>query len=632
MEVILHNNFMKNIITSIISLILMFALLNQVEGGEKRDVNLLITSNGFGAAVFSTVKKKIVGFLPSIYKKYDERSLETPYLLRSLDYKITVNDKSFFISQSQLKSINYIPGTGVIKISFSHEIADVNMYIFSSFKLDYPNFIVKLEISPSEKGLIEITRSIGYSGKEPISAYDNDLGQYISFLNYGTLNFYFKEVTKKDIEFSLYDIVVLGKDFEESSKLIRYYINEFFDPLTEEINFWENWHREGKYPKNLTKDYLNLYKQSLAFIKMGQVREKGKGYGQILASLPTGVWNIAWVRDGVYSIISLIKSGHLKEAKEGLEFFLNADSGYYKSYKIGDTDYGICTDYKISVCRYYGCGKEESDDNGQGPNIELDGFGMFLWTFSEYVKTSKDTEFFNKYWEIVDKYVVYPLILNIDTNLGIIRSESGPWERHLKDNGYDGAKKFTYTTIMAIKGLTEVNELLKTMKKESINDINTSIETLKNGLLNNLVDKEKNILVGSYEHFKTKGYPKYLDGAVVEAINFDLVSKEISKNTLEAIEKELNIIDNGGYIRNLDGGWYDSQEWVIIDLRTASAYKKLGNTNRANKIIERIVNKAINNFYMIPELLEDKTESYKGAIPMLGFGAGALVIYLSESL
>jgi GH15 family glucan-1,4-alpha-glucosidase len=621
---------MKRILVSIILFVFMFSALGLAQKTEKRDVNLLITSNGFGAAVFSTVKKKIVGFLPSIYKKYDEKSPETPYLLRSLDYKITINDKSFFISQSQLKSVNYIPGTGIIKASFSHEIANVNIYIFSSFKLDYPNFIVKLEISPNEKGIIEITRSIGYSGKEPISAYDNDLGQYINFLNYGNLNFYFKEVAKKDIEFSLYDIVVLGKDFEESSKLIKYYMNEFFDPLTEELNFWENWHREGKYPKNLTKDYLDLYKQSLAFIKMGQVREKGKGYGQILASLPTGVWNIAWVRDGIYSIISLIKSGHFKEAKEGLEFFLNADSGYYKSYKIGDTDYGVGTDYKISVCRYYGCGKEESDDNGQGPNIELDGFGMFLWAFSEYVKASKDTEFFNKYWEIVDKYVVYPLILNIDTNLGVIRPESGPWERHLKDNGYDGAKRFTYTTIMAIKGLNEINELLKAMKKESINDIAKSIEILKNGLLNNLVDKDKNILVGSYEHFKLKGYPKYLDGSVVEAINFELIPKEISKNTLEAIEKELKPDNREGYIRNLDGGWYDSQEWVIINLRTASAYKKLANTSKANKIVERIITKALNNFYMIPELLESKTDSYKGAIPMLGFGAGALVIYLSE--
>jgi len=621
---------MKRILVSIILFVFMFSALGLAQKTEKRDVNLLITSNGFGAAVFSTVKKKIVGFLPSIYKKYDEKSPETPYLLRSLDYKITINDKSFFISQSQLKSVNYIPGTGIIKASFSHEIANVNIYIFSSFKLNYPNFIVKLEISPNEKGIIEITRSIGYSGKEPISAYDNDLGQYINFLNYGNLNFYFKEVAKKDIEFSLYDIVVLGKDFEESSKLIKYYMNEFFDPLTEELNFWENWHREGKYPKNLTKDYLDLYKQSLAFIKMGQVREKGKGYGQILASLPTGVWNIAWVRDGIYSIISLIKSGHFKEAKEGLEFFLNADSGYYKSYKIGDTDYGVGTDYKISVCRYYGCGKEESDDNGQGPNIELDGFGMFLWAFSEYVKASKDTEFFNKYWEIVDKYVVYPLILNIDTNLGVIRPESGPWERHLKDNGYDGAKRFTYTTIMAIKGLNEINELLKAIKKESINDISKSIEILKNGFLNNLVDKDKNILVGSYEHFKLKGYPKYLDGSVVEAINFELIPKEISKNTLEAIEKELKLDNREGYIRNLDGGWYDSQEWVIINLRTASAYKKLANTSKANKIVERIITKALNNFYMIPELLENKTESYKGAIPMLGFGAGALVIYLSE--
>ncbi len=589
---------------------------------------MLISANGFSAVVFSTLKKKIVAFYPSIYRKYDDKSKDNFSILRSLDYKITVNEESFFLSESKIVNVDYIQGSGIISVKFSHEIADVFMYIFSSFNLNYPSFVVKMEIKPKKKGIIEITRSISFSGRQPITSYDNE-NQYIN-TEYGTVLFYFKEVTKKDIEFSLYDLVVLTKDLEKSLKVANYYYSSFFDPLEEEIKFWENWHSTTKLPPGLSKEQVKLYKQSLVFIKMGQVREEGKGYGQILASLTTGNWNIAWVRDGVYSIVALVKSGHFKEAKDALTFFLEADSGYYKSYVLDGKDWGVGVDYKISVCRYYGNGKEESDDNGNGVNIELDGFGMFLWAFSEYVNATGDKEFLDKYFNTVDELVIYPIIYNIDTNLNIIRPESGPWERHIKDNGYDGAKRFTYTTVMAIKGLKEISKVFEKFGKKSKWDLEKYVKLLLEGLNSNLVDKEKKILVGSYEHFVKKGYPWYVDGATVEAINFDFVPREVAVNTLKSFEENLLIKGRRGYKRNLDGGWYDNQEWVIVNLRVALAYKKIGYKKEAEELILRIQNKALNSFCMIPELFDEKDESFKGAVPMLGFGAGAYILFFMD--
>ncbi|MGC8869937.1 MAG: glycoside hydrolase family 15 protein [Brevinematia bacterium] len=609
----------------LIGFILVFVNLSY---GYKGEFNMLISANGFSAVVFSTVKKKIVAFYPSIYRKYDERSKEISFILRSLDYKVTINDKSFLLSQCDMKEVNYLVGTGIIKVEYSHEIADVNMYIFSSFNLDVPSFVVKLEIKPKEKGIIEVTRSIGYSGKQPITPYDNE-NQYINTLDYGTLLFYFKEVAKKEDGLYLYDLVVLSKDLDSAINLARYYFSEYFDPLDDEIKFWDKWHLKTILPKGLSGESKDLYKQSLVFIKMGQVREKGRGFGQILASLTTGSWNISWVRDGVYSIVALIKAGHYEEARNALKFFLEADVGYYKSYLMEGKDWGVGVEYKISVCRYYGSGKEESDDNGNGPNIELDGFGMFIWAFSEYIKSTKDLDFLNKYWEIVDKYVVYPIIYNIDTNLNIIRPESGPWERHIKDNGYDGAKRFSYTTIMAIKGLSEFDSIAKMFNKTSNYNLEKYIKILKKGLNDNLVDRERNVLVGSYEHFKKYGYPKYLDGASIEAVNFGFVDSDTALNTIKEFEKHLKI-PNKFFKRNLDGGWYDNQEWVIIDLRIASAYKKLGLASSANEIIRRIEDKALKSFYMIPELFDEKDDSFKGAVPMLGFGAGCYILYFWE--
>ena len=45
---------------------------------------------------------------------------------------------------------------------------------------------------------------------------------------------------------------------------------------------------------------------------------------------------------------------------------------------IDGVDYGVGMDYQLSVCRYYGDGSEWTD-GGSDPNIELDGFGLFLW-------------------------------------------------------------------------------------------------------------------------------------------------------------------------------------------------------------------------------------------------------------
>ncbi|MCX8028921.1 MAG: glycoside hydrolase family 15 protein [Brevinematales bacterium] len=593
--------------------------------GQKKEFNMIVSANGYSAVVFSLVKKRISAFYPSIYRKYDEKSKEVTFILRSLDYQVSVNEKSFFLKDAEIVNINYLPGTGIIKVDFSHPVADVVMYIFSSFNLKAPSFVVKLEITPKEKGIIEVTRSIGFSGRQPITPYDNE-NQYINS-EYGTLLFYFKEVAKKDTELSLYDLIVLSKDLESAIKIVNYYYSTFFDPLDEEIKFWNNWHKKTKIPSGLSKEQLEIYKQSLAFIKMGQVREEGKGFGQILASLTTGSWNIAWVRDGVYSIVALVKSGHLEEAKDGLKFFLEADTGYYKSYKIDGKDWGIGVDYKISVCRYYGNGKEESDDNGNGANIEIDGFGMVLWALAEYLNTTNDTEILNRYFSVIDNQIVYPIIYNIDKELNVIRPESGPWERHIRDNGYDGAKRFSYTTIMAIKGLSEINNIFKKYNKKSNYEIEDNLKLLLEGLNKNLVDKSRKIIVGSYEHFTNRGYPKYVDGSVVEAINFNQVSREISLATLKTFEEILKLKNREGYKRNMDGGWYDNQEWIIINLRIASAYKKLGNRDKANMIIKRVEEKALNGFYMIPELLDEKDESFKGAIPMLGFGAGAYVIY-----
>ena len=78
--------------------------------------------------------------------------------------------------------------------------------------------------------------------------------------------------------------------------------------------------------------------------------------------------------------------------------------------------------YQISVCRYYGDGTEWSDSNSNGPNIEFDGFGLFLWALDEYVAASGDTSLITTYWASTIKPKVADVLVH----------SAGPERAHLR--------------------------------------------------------------------------------------------------------------------------------------------------------------------------------------------------------
>src|SRR5262249_36623166 len=145
--------------------------------------------------------------------------------------------------------------------------------------------------------------------------------------------------------------------------------------LDRETAFWTSFHavEAPTAPAGLRADEAAILRQSTAVMKMAQCREAGPASGQILASLPPGQWNMCWPRDASYAIAALARSGHLAEAKAGLGFFLGATANQFPSLA------GVAGPYRISVCRYRGDGVEESDDDGNGVNVELDDWGLFLW-------------------------------------------------------------------------------------------------------------------------------------------------------------------------------------------------------------------------------------------------------------
>jgi len=385
--------------------------------------------------------------------------------------------------------------------------------------------------------------------------------------------------------------------------------------LSDEQAAWGSWVKSS--PKGASSYEAALDAQSQAMLRMGQVTEPGASNGQILASIAPGEWNISWVRDMAYATVALVKSGHYAEAKAALAFQMGATVGGYESY--------VGVPYQISVVRYYGDGTEWSDSNADGPNVEFDGFGLFLWALDEYVTASGDTASLATWWPNV-KSKVGDVLVHLQESSGLIAPDSSIWEVHW--NGMQ--RHFAYTTIAAANGLCAASHLAK-----SAGDATSSASYLAAGsksrdaILASL--RAPGGAIGQSTEALMSGI-QWLDASPMEAINFGLIdpARGTALATLSAIKAGLVPMSGHGFMRDDDGQWYDSQEWVFIDLRSARAFALQGDETTSTTNFAWNVGQGEENFGEMSELHDAVTAAYAGAAPMVGFGAGAYILALAD--
>jgi Glycosyl hydrolases family 15 len=401
--------------------------------------------------------------------------------------------------------------------------------------------------------------------------------------------------------------------------------------LDAEIAAWAAWVTPAPSGASTTEAALAL--ESQVILKMGQVAETGQGDGQLLASLSDtpppaltfGNWNISWVRDMAYATVGLVKSGHYAEAKAALTYELQASVGAYESYLSGDSDAGGVP-YQISVCRYYGDGTEWSDSNSNGPNIEFDGFGLFLWALDEYVSASGDTSLLTSYWASTIKPKVADVLVHLQDSDGLISADSSIWEVH-----WDGQQRhFTYTTAAAANGLCSASRVAT-----AAGDTTSSATYLTHGQMarDALISHLRGpggALGQSTEAIATGS--AWLDASVVEAINWGLIDPTgpTAQATMSAMQMNLLVADEQGFMRDQTGGSYDSQEWVFVDLRSARAFDLGGSSAFSTSLFAWNTQQSADNFGEISELYDPTSGDYEGSPPMVGFGAGAYILTLAE--
>ena len=582
--------------------------IHKINSTPHRSFYQLPTSNGLVAGIYNTKNHAITQFLDHVYQKYDSAT-NTRNLLESAKYQVILDTTQFDLAKYSADSAGYENGSGIITGRFQLDpVLHLSTYHFAPFAFDGRILVSIAELTGAGVKDAAVNLNVQNLAKEAVH-----LSQTYEYTND-----------------RIVQVHVLGVHPNGRNAIlpkVRNFLTDFpgMTSLYNEREFWDTYHAEEQLPENLSSDERALAKQSTAILKMGQVREHGRPFGQILASLPPGQWNISWARDMAYAVEALIRTGHYTEARDALQFQLQAQVGEYEHFIWNGMDYGIQAPYQISVCRYYGNSAEWSDHNENGPNIELDGFGLFLWTLESYMQSANDVAFVREYWELISQRIADPLVQNID-GYKLIRRDSGPWERHLP------GKHFTYTSVAAVKGLdAAANMALAVNDTESAEKYLAAANKISQGFRLYLVDSKTQVIKGNLESALPE---EYLDGSAIEAINFELDGAvPRARNTMQALNTHLKMDKTKqGYKRIPAGDWYDRQEWIVLDMRIASAWFLLGERYRGNTLITWVTQQSRLNYNLIAELYDEYTADYRGATPMVGFGAGTYLIALYDRM
>jgi hypothetical protein len=439
--------------------------------------------------------------------------------------------------------------------------------------------------------------------------------------------------------------------------------------VDDERTLWERFQRSLRVPAGLSLDESAVVRQSAVVLAMAQVKDdeaylrevlsydgelrrsrfrtidggttlpglvRHRGAGAVLASLPPGEWTYSWIRDGAYAVAAMSTLGMTTESRDALRFYLDAEGGRFQRWNELST-YAF-QPYVISLTRYVGFGVEETDFNDFGPNLEFDGFGLFLWALRHHERSTQDVMLTDARWAEIATKVGDPLVALVDPATGLLRKDSSIWETHW--NGRERA--WSYTNLTAVRGLCDLAALAERKADgERAMRYRTAALSLRSAMALKLIDAS-GALASNREELESGA--DYFDAAVFDALAlgvFDPAGR-IGRATSTGLER-LRVAWGPGWARSDDrrdhagktdlspwGSEYDSAEWVITDLRGSTVHRAQGNAGQANAVLDWVTTQAKANADLIPETFDEATGAWKFNAPMAGFGAGAYVLALAH--
>lgn len=410
---------------------------------------------------------------------------------------------------------------------------------------------------------------------------------------------------------------------------------------TREINELERW-RVTPIVQFANDKERHLWRQSEVMLRMAQSREPDRpgrySNGMIVAALPDAAWFMTWVRDMAYATVALARMGHREEARAAVLAYFNArPTGKMRAQTAG-------ADYQISVVRYFGNGEEEPFFTNEGnTNIEFDDWGLALWVLGTYLKKYDDPALLREatyrgaLYESARDYIAKPLLANTEPYGGglIVDADTSIWEEHQKDK-----KHFAFSTAAAIVGLREFAGIAQRYGDAATHDeLLKKVALLQKGFDAAFIRDGK--LHGTLEPEEKND----IDGALLPIIEWGVVTDPA---VIRDVVERMNLLkmNSGGYRRVRSNYtdpaiyeyWYERQEFVFVDFALAEVYRMLGRTADASALLERTVDKSAADHNIVPEmyvslpckLFPGKIGDPTGALPMVGYGAGAYILDLLQ--
>lgn len=653
-----------------------------------RTWNYLTSGNGLGFQVYDTNQHKITTFLDHPYRYVGPRSdpKSDGWPRRDLAFDVYFGLKGGWLNEpTSAGDVSYLEETNIIHAPVSLGSVSADTYYFSPFDFDGNMMVALIHAPGASDGYILLNFHMGGVAGQPDSDPDansesvSGIAAQMAMTETGPGGGAMVYVPIGGVDHTdcqgAYDKVKSGQDLGSNVSCSG---NDITPAMQKKlgsdgwwavaIGFTENASDAGNYAKKISdwvngrtadqvlsdakaewdgwrkpipaeaavcsSDEVKTWRQSETVLRMGQVREPytstRKNTGMPLASLPPGEWHTGWVRDGTFALVALARSGHTDEARQGLDFFMNAAPvGKYSSFVSGQQ-------YRVSVVRYFGSGEEEADYSGQPtPNVETDGWGMVLWAARQYVDASGDVDWLNSstklgptvYQSLVNG-IAKPMEANMET-AGIMKADSGIWEVH------DANKKhFAFTTMSAARGFCDLAALAKKAGNDSdFQKYKALSDKVKAAFLATFVD-QNGALGGSLEGISAN---QYYDGAVAAAFTWNILSDfggQTANATLDVLG-QLKVA-SGGFKRNNDGlSSYDNNEWILVDLLISNALRRNGRGAEADSYVQLVVDQAAANYYLLPELYnavpaDGAIGKYTGSIPMVGYGAGAYIMTMLD--
>ncbi len=646
----------------------------------------LVSSNGFAPVVYDVEARRAVSFREHLYR-YPRAGLETRELLYDLYLGLRTGSSSRWMTDVRIDQAGYVPGTGLIRTEQRVGGLLLSTTYFSPFELEFPAFVAigRLEntgADTTDVALFSIHNFHLGGGADRARGesirWDAQLGAYIessavadaaqgglliaplgvathhqaSPMNpYGRLmaGQLFEDVDSSGVM----DDAVSGFQFDVAGRgsfaagavsaagLVAMYVpdRDFArakraldawvagrDPValvTDAETEWQRWRDSGAIPASTDPAEARVATQALATLRMAQSREAGAPNGQIVASIAPGHWDITWLRDATYAIRALIETHHYPEAERALDFLVRGPFNTERA-RVG-------RDYGVSICRYYGSGAEETDFNGNGPNVELDGFGLYLDVASAYAKSSTSgAAWLRAHHGALASGIAEVLLSFKDAETGLVAAESSIWESHW-DNG--ARQRWVFTSGSAVIGLSRfasaLEEVVAMPGDTRPAAYRARVAEIRAGMESSLVDAS-GALAASVEQLRRGSAFADAQAALILAPETFTATSAIGRATLDFLRQNLflSTTTRNGYRRNDDGDLYDRREWLVVDLAISTAVRAAGRPAEADALLRWITGQAALNFDLIPELFDENDGRYAGETPMVGFGAGAYVTAL----